>query len=132
MGFETTKRPSRLDSMRVTVGSQVAATTAFPTRGVWGVTSTSTDETPLVHTLNPPGIGDVLEVAVESLATSSSPIHINAGSSVIFDDATTAGSTASADMITLSSAGAGFRVVASSSGRWFLIGMTGVALSSST
>lgn len=131
MGFDHVKRPAWRHSFRQQFESQAAASTAFQTRGVWGVSSTSTDETPLVHTLVAPAQGDVLEVCVENLATSSSPIHINGGDAV-FDGATQSGSTASADMITLTSAGAGCRLVASSSGRWLMTGNYGATLSTST
>lgn len=131
MGLDKVRRPVWRDSFQVVYTAKAAASTAFPTRGVFGVSSTSTDETPLVHTLVAPAQGDVLEVCVENLATSSSPIHINAGDAV-FDCATQAGSTASADMITLSSAGAGFRLIASSSGRWLMTGNFGATLSTST
>lgn len=134
MGFQWFKRPLDLrtagdpdikyGTSQTQMNSQAAASTAFPTRGVWGVTNTSTDETPLVHTLKAPEAGDHLVVAVEALATSSSPIHINGGTA-LFDDS-------SADMITLSSAGAGVQLVASSSGRWLVAGHFGAVLSTST
>lgn len=143
MGWEHHKRPIdartgagtdlRVGQTRSVWTSQAAASTALGPRGIFGLASTSTDETPLVHTLAAPNAGDRLELVIETLATSSSPIHVNAASGY-FDNATdgTPATTESANMITLTSAGAGCALVASSSGRWHLIGNSGCTLSTST
>ena len=142
MGWEHHKRPIdartgagtdlRVGGTRSVWTSQAAASTALGPRGVFGLASTSTDTTPLVHTLAAPNAGDRLELVVENLATSSSPIHVNAISGGKFDGSTQSGSTASANMITLTSAGAGCALVASSSSRWHLVGNSGCTLSTST
>lgn len=125
MGFDKQQRPQFVPSLRHTYESQVAASTALDSVGFFGLTSTSTDTSPLVHTLVPPKAGHQLALVVEAIATSSSPIHVNAGGSRVFDGS-------SGNMLVLSSAGAGCMLMASSSARWHLVGNNGVTVSTST
>ena len=132
MGFKHERRPIdartnaadgvpdlQLDTMRFAVVDATGESTGLEP-GFYGFTSTSTDETTVVHTVEEPQAGDMLGVFVKSLGTTSSPINIRLGSAVMGIDS-------SIDNITLSSAPAGAILVALSSARWGLLGSHGGA-----
>ena len=135
MGYEKRKRPldTRTNSaepdvkfgfLRVADVASAAVSTALSPRGVYGLTSTSTGAA-VVWTVKTPTAGDVLEVAISSIGSSSgAPFHVNAGSGVTFDGTN--------DMITMSTAGAGFSLRALSTARWLMVGNFGATLSTST
>lgn len=132
MGFKHEKRPLnvktgaadgvpdvKLDTMRFAVNDTTAESTGLEP-GFYGLTSTNTETTTKVWTVEEPQTGDLLGVFVKSIASTSSPIHIRLGSAVMGIDS-------SIDNIVLSSAPSGAWLVALSSTRWGLIGSAGEA-----
>lgn len=109
----------QLDTARFGISDQTSETTGLEP-GFYGFSSTSTDETTKVWTVEEPQAGDMLGVFVKSLATTSSPMNIRLGSAVM-------GIASSIDNITLSSAPGGAILVALSSTRWGVIGQAGGA-----
>ena len=107
-----------LDTMRFAVNDTTAASTALEP-GFYGLTSTSTDETTKVWSVEEPQAGDMLGVFVKALATTSSPMHIRLENAVLVDS--------SIDNIVLSSAPGGAVLIALSSTKWGLLGAGGGA-----
>ena len=124
MGFQVFKRPINLRSIRQTVTISTAASTSLGPRGVFAVETTSTGA-PVVYTILHPKPGDRLSLMVSAMQSSSdAPFHFNLGD--LFAPAT------SADMIVLSSQGAGISLIALSTARWLTDGNAGATFSTST
>lgn len=127
MGETKDRRPVLADDygrMRVTI--QDGASTALAPRGIIALTSTSTAG-PVVHTLaSMPKKGRAFEVGAVSVGATSGQHHINMPSGV-FVGAT------SANMVELSTAGDGVRLVAISSEHLMPVGHSAsVSFSTST
>lgn len=129
MGYEREKRPidartgaadgepdMKLDTMRFAVSDTTAASTALEP-GFYGLTSTNTKTTPKTWTVEQPAAGDLLGVFVESIASTSSPLHVKLGSGVLVDSSKT--------RVVFSSAPAGALMVALSSTKWGLLASGG-------
>ena len=134
MGFKKEKRPLDLrtgadpdfvfDSSRQTITTSTAASTDLGPRGAFAVETTSTGA-PVVYDLADPQPGDRLSLMVSAMQSSSdAPIHFNLG--------TVVGPATSADMIVLSSRGAGISLIALSTSRWLTDGNQGATFSTST
>lgn len=126
MGYHKIPQPLLHSDVRRTFG--VAAATSAGTigpAGTYGLATTSTTA-PVVYTLAAPKGGERLELAVDTIASSSAaPFHVNANSGAVF-----AGS--SLDMVSLSTTGAAVTLVALNSTRWYIVADRGATLSTST
>ena len=131
MGVERVKRPIhartgaadgvpdlKVGTMRRAVSDTTAESTALEP-GFYGLTSTNTETTPKLWTVEQPAAGDMLGVFVKSIASTSSPLHIILKPAVVVDGGE--------DMITLSSAPGGAWLVALSSTKWGVLGAGGGA-----
>lgn len=134
MGFQKFKRPIdmrtggdpdfRFDTCQQTIVPSTAASTSLGPRGAFALNTTSTG-TPVVYTLAAPTCGDRLSLMADSLASSSdAPFHINTGGPTV--------GASSADMISLSTVGAGISLIAVSTSRWLVDGAFNAAVSTST
>lgn len=134
MGFEHHKRPGDYRTagdpdLKYTTSRQIptastAASTALNPRGAFSFATTSTGA-PVVYTISAPEVGDRLSLTVDTLASSSEgPIHFNTGTHLVVSS--------SADMISLSSVGAGISLIAVSTARWLADGNQGATFSTST
>ena len=134
MGFEKFKRPIDartgadpdflFDSIRQSVTTSTAASTALGPRGAFALETTSTGA-PVVYDLADPQPGDRLTLLVSAMQSSSdAPFHFNLG--------TLSGPATSADMVVLSSQGAGISLIALSTSRWLTDGNAGATFSTST
>jgi len=108
------KRGTRLSGIRVST----AASTALDPRGVIALQTTSTGG-PVVYTLNrAPKPGDEFRVIADKNASSSvAPFHINAASGTFIGSS-------SEEMLTLARAGAGAHLIAFSTIRWGVFGLS--------
>ena len=134
MGFQVFKRPMNMrtrgdpdfifDSVRQTVTISTAASTALGPRGAFAVETTSTGA-PVVYDIPAPKAGDRISLMVSAMQSSSdAPFHFNLG--------TLSGPATSADMVVLSSQGAGISLIALSTSRWLTDGNAGATFSTST
>ncbi len=134
MGFFKHKRPVDLrtasdpdvlfDTQRQNVTVSTAASTALGPRGAFAFESTSTGA-PVVYDIPSPKKGDRLSLMVNLTASSSvAPYHFNLGD--FLAPAT------SADMIVLSTNGAGISLIAISTAAWLTDGNQGATFSTST
>ena len=134
MGYEVFKRPLDMrtrgdpdfwfDTHRQTVTRSTAASTDLGPRGAFALETTSTGA-PVVYDLADPQPGDRLTLMVSAMQSSSdAPFHFNLG--------TLSGPATSADMVVLSSQGAGVSLHALSTARWLTDGNAGATFSTST
>lgn len=128
MGYEWSRRPTAAPSEKfdVTTLATTGGVTISPI-GIHEMTSTTTGVPVLVTLGTPlePGVRKTIVITTVG-ATSSAPFHINMPSS----NTTVDGSTA--DMITLSSAGAAITLVAKSSSQWLVESHRNASFSTST
>lgn len=134
MGFEKFKRPIDartggdpdflFDSIRQSVTTSTAASTALGPRGVFVVETTSTGA-PVVYDIPNPKVGDRISLMVGAMQSSSdAPFHFNLGDLL--------GPATSADMVVLSTEGAGVSMIAVSTAAWKTDGNQGATFSTST
>ena len=134
MGFDRKKRPLDLrtgsdpdflfDTVRQGATVSTAASTSLGPRGAFALETTSTGA-PTVYTLADPKVGDRLSLMVSAMQSSSdAPFHFNLG--------TLLGPATSADMVVLSTQGAGISLHAISTARWLTDGNQGATFSTST
>lgn len=136
MGFQKFKRPIdartggdpdfRFDTLRQSVTTSTAASTALGPRGAFALVTTTTG-VPIVYTLADPSSagGDRISISVDQMqSTSDAPFHINTGGGGC--------NATSEDMILLSSAGAGVSLFSLSTSRWLVDGKHAATFSSST
>ena len=134
MGFEKFKRPIdartksdpdfNFDTLRQTVTISTAASTALGPRGAFAVETTSTGA-PVVYDIPAPKVGDRLSLMVSAMQSSSdAPFHFNLGDLL--------GPATSADMVVLSTQGAGISMIAISTAAWKTDGNQGATFSTST
>ena len=120
MGFRKEQQPTmrkrggREGGMR----SSTAGSTALDPRGMWALNTTST-AAPVVYDLNRlPKRGDEFYLTVAAIASSSvAPFHINASTGSYFG-------TTGEGLLVLSKAGDAAHIVAYSSARWVVVGLT--------
>ncbi len=134
MGFEFFKRPIdarskgdpdlKFDTILEGVTVSTAASTALGPRGRFALETTSTGA-PTVYTLPNPAVGSRVSLMVSAMESSSdAPFHVN------LTDLT--GPASSADMVVLSTLGAGISLIATSTARWLTDGNQGATFSTST
>ncbi|MCK5643552.1 MAG: hypothetical protein KAJ19_22315 [Gammaproteobacteria bacterium] len=132
MGFKHTKRPVNaqtgaadgvpdlnLGRMRFASIDQTAASTALEPGFFYGLTSTNTDTTPKVWSVEEPQAGDLLGVFVKAVDGTCSPMHVRLENAVLV--------TGGVDQVTLSTAPSGALLIALSSTLWGVLGASGGA-----
>ena len=108
------KRGARYSGIRVST----AASTALDPRGIIAMQTTSTGG-PVVYTLNrAPKPGDEFHLVADKNASSSvAPFHVNAASGTFFGSS-------SEEMLTLARPGAAAHMIAFSTIRWAVVGLS--------
>ena len=136
MGFKKEKRPldlrtaSDLDlkvgKTRQGIVSTTAGSTSFGPRGQFAIATTSTGAAGFVFDIGTDyQAGDELTVMIDSSPSATTPAaHINFGSATV--------AASSADMVVLTTVGAGVTLVAISTSRWLADGNKGATFSTST
>lgn len=120
MGFRKEQQPviRKRGNREGGIRTSTAASTALDPRGVIALETTSTGA-PVVYTLNrAPKLGDQLFVTAAKVASSSvAPFHVNAASGTFFGSS-------SEDLLTLAQPGAAAHLIAFSTIRWAVVGLS--------
>lgn len=135
MGFDKMKRPLDIrtghdvdflfDTARQGVTATTADSTSLGPRGQFAFASTSTGAAgPVFDIATDFKTGDELVLMIDAAGGTTTPWHFNFGSATV--------AASSADMLVMSTVGAGVTLVALSTSRWLVKGNQGATFSTST